>query len=280
MPLVNLNKLIEITQERNTIAPAFNTTNLETTLAIMEAINDSGKPGIIQVTPTNLKLSDYSYISNIVQIAENKFEVPMSLHLDHGKSFEDIKRAVDAGFNSVMIDGADLSFEENIELTRRAVEYCKCFGIPVEAELGVISGKEDDEDVENGGKTDPKTVRQFVEESGCDLLAVSIGNVHGLDDDSSLDFELLDQIKKESKVPLVLHGGSGIPDESLKKVKDCNVVKINIASEIRQKYIQAIGQFYMNDPNEYNLIKVLLAAKDATKEAVFNKIININKLVN
>lgn len=279
MALVNMKKLIEIAQEKNTIAPAFNTTNLETTLAIMEAINESGKPGIIQVTPTNLKLSDYSYISKIVQMAEKEFEVPMSLHLDHGKTFEDIKSAVDAGFNSVMIDGADLSFEENIELTRRAVEYCKCFDIPVEAELGVISGKEDDEDIDDGGKTDPNTVRRFVEESGCDFLAVSIGNVHGLDDDSSLDFELLEQIKKESKVPLVIHGGSGIPDGSLRRIKDNNVVKINIASEIRQKYIQAIGQFYVNDPDEYNLIKVLLAAKEATKEAVYNKIVKINKLV-
>lgn len=277
MPLVNMNKLIKITNEKNTTAPAFNTTNLETTLAIMEGINESGFPGIIQVTPSNLKLSDYSYISNIAYLAEKNMETPMSLHLDHGKSFEDIKMAVEHGFNSVMIDGADLSFEENIELTKRVAEYCHCFDIPVEAELGEISGKEDDLNVESGGITDPEMVKKFVEESKCDSLAISIGNVHGLNDVPKLDFELLQKIEKESSVPLVLHGGSGISTEDLQKVRTYNVSKINIASELRQKYIQTIGNLYEQDPNEYNLKKVLFEAKQNMKEAVISKILEINK---
>lgn len=276
MPLVNLKELISFTKEKNTVALAFNTTNLETTLAIMEGINESGYPGIIQVTPSNLRLSDYSYISEIAHLAEKKTEVPMSLHLDHGQSLEDVKMAVEYGFNSVMIDGADLGFEQNIELTRRVVDYCRCFNIPVEAELGIISGKEDDSDIESGGTTDPSLVKEFVERSGCDLLAVSIGNVHGLDEAPKLDFNLLEKIEKESNIPLVLHGGSGIPIEDLQKAIKYNVVKINIASEIRQKYIQTIGSLYEKNPNEYNLIKVLLEAKQNMKEAVIAKIAKVN----
>lgn len=279
MPLVKLNQLISFTKEKDTVAPAFSTTNLETTLAVMEGINESGFPGIIQITPSNLRLSDYSYISEIAHLAEERFEVPMSLHLDHGKSFEDVQSAVKAGFNSVMIDGASLSFEQNIQLTRRVVDYCRCFNIPVEAELGEISGKEDDSDVESDGTTDPSLVKEFVEKSGCNFLAVSIGNVHGLDEPPRLDFELLEKIEKESNVPLVLHGGSGISNEDLKNVRNYNVVKINIASEIRQKYIQTIGRLYEKNPDEYNLIKVLLEAKQNMKEAVTEKTTKMNESI-
>ncbi|WP_270578808.1 class II aldolase [Caldibacillus thermoamylovorans] len=271
MPLVNLDILLGFVQERKTIAPAFNTTNLETTLAIIEGIDESGYPGIIQIAPTNAKLSDYSYIANIVKQKASKIDTPISLHLDHGKSFEDVKNAVMAGFNSVMIDGASLSFEENIRLTKQAKDFCKCFHIPVEAELGAIKGKEDDNFDETDAKTDPTLVKEFVNRTGCDMLAVSIGNVHGLDEQPQLDFKLLEQIANESPVPLVLHGGSGISTENLVKLRKYNVVKINIASDIRRTFIQTIGTFYEKNHDEYNLIKVLQAAKQSVKDAVYKK---------
>ena len=276
MPLVNLYTLLEFRDERKTVAPAFNTTNLETTLAIMEGLNESGYPGIIQITPNNLKLSGYEYIGEITKIAGQKFETPITLHLDHGKTFDDIKMAVQVGFGSVMIDGSELDFEENIKLTKRVKDYCKCFNIPVEAELGAIAGKEDDHISEDNLKTDPTLVEEFVKRSGCDLLAVSIGNVHGLEGQPNIDLDLLKKISQNSPVPLVLHGGSGIPLEIIKKIRDYNVVKVNIASEIRKVFIQTIGQFYEVNHNEYNLLKVLMKAKQSVKETVSLKARLIN----
>ncbi|MGN8844138.1 class II aldolase [Niallia sp. HCP3S3_B10] len=276
MPIVGMRDLLNVVQARKTIAPAFNTTNLETTLAIMDGIEQSKYPGIIQIAPTNVKLSGYSYISEIVKRSSNIYETPMSLHLDHGKGFEDIKMAVEAGFDSVMIDGAELDFEDNIKLTRRCVEYCRFFNIPVEAELGALAGKEDDQVNEEDIKTDPTLVKEFVKESGCDLLAVSIGNVHGLGSEPSIDFELLEKIKEESPVPLVLHGGSGIPNSLLREMPKYNVVKINIASDLRRTFIQTIGRFYEKNNNEHNLIKVLMAAKESVTSSVAAKTREIN----
>ncbi|MEG6574663.1 class II aldolase [Caldibacillus debilis] len=275
MPLVNLYTLLDFLREKKTIAPAFNTTNLETTLAIMEGLNDSGYPGIIQITPKNLELSGYEFIAEITKIAGQKFDVPIVLHLDHGKTFEDIKKAIQAGFGSVMIDGSDLDFEENIKLTKRVKEYCRCFNIPVEAELGVIGGKEDDQITENN-KTNPSLVEEFVRKSGCDLLAVSIGNVHGLQDEPNIDLNLLKQISEVSPVPLVIHGGSGIPLEIIRKLREFNVIKINIASEIRKAFIQTVGKFYEDNRNEYNLVKVLIQAKKAVRDIVASKTRSIN----
>ncbi|OUM83681.1 MAG: fructose-1,6-bisphosphate aldolase [Caldibacillus debilis] len=275
MPLVNLYTLLDFLREKKTIAPAFNTTNLETTLAIMEGLNDSGYPGIIQITPKNLELSGYEFIAEITKIAGQKFDVPIVLHLDHGKTFEDIKKAIQAGFGSVMIDGSDLDFEENIKLTKRVKEYCRCFNIPVEAELGAIGGKEDDQITENN-KTDPSLVEEFVRKSGCDLLAVSVGNVHGLQDEPNIDLNLLKQISEVSPVPLVIHGGSGIPLEIIRKLREFNVIKINIASEIRKAFIQTVGKFYEDNRNEYNLVKVLIQAKKAVRDIVASKTRSIN----
>jgi tagatose 1,6-diphosphate aldolase GatY/KbaY len=276
MPLVNFNQLLNAIKEQNVIAPAFNTTNLEMTLAIMDGLEESGYPGMIQIAPTNVKLSGYSYIADIVKRAEDQYKVPMCLHLDHGRTFEDVQAAVEAGFNSVMIDGSSLPYEENIQLTKRVVDYCKDFGVAVEAELGAIVGKEDDHVNLDDAKTDPALVRDFVERSGCDLLAVSVGNIHGLDGVPEIDFELLEKLKQESPVPLVIHGGSGIPLETVKLLREYNVVKMNIASDLRKVFISTVGEFYEANHNEYNLIKVLLSVRENLKEAVCLKTKQLN----
>lgn len=136
MPLVNGRILLDRIQEKRVLAGAFNTTNLETTISILNAIERSGLPNFIQIAPTNAQLSGYDYIYEIVKRHADKMDVPVSLHLDHGKTQEDVKQAVRAGFTSVMIDGAAFSFEENIAFTQEAVDFCKSYGVPVEAELG------------------------------------------------------------------------------------------------------------------------------------------------
>lgn len=276
MPLVNGRILVDCIKRDKYLAGAFNTTNLETTIGILNAIERSGIPNFIQIAPTNAVLSGYDYIYEIVKRAAEKMDVPVALHLDHGKTLEDVKAAVRAGFTSVMIDGAELPFEENIAFTRKAVEFCKLYGVPVEAELGAIKGKEDDHVGEADCKTEPDQVRRFVEETGCDLLAISVGNVHGLEETPKIDLPLLERISKVSPVPLVIHGGSGIAPEIIHRFADFNVVKLNIASDLRKAFITTTGKAYIENNNEANLARVMSKAKQAVEDDVYSKIMMMN----
>ncbi|GAB6254764.1 class II aldolase [Peribacillus frigoritolerans] len=277
MPLVNMKSFLQLLEEKNLIAPAFNTTNLEMTLSIIRGAEEAGLPVIVQIAPTNVKLSGYDYIANIVKSAAEKVEVPVTLHLDHGMTFEDVKNAVEAGFNSVMIDASKLPYEENIQFTREVVEYCHARGVSVEAELGELSGKEDDHESDDSAQTDPNLAREFVERTGIDLLAVSVGNIHGLDEQPKINLELLREIADTVEIPLVIHGGSGIPDDILKQLKNYNVRKINLASDLRKRFIASVGKRYEQNPNEYNLISVLLEAQSEVKEVVINKFSTLNR---
>ncbi|WP_276736614.1 class II aldolase [Bacillus sp. (in: firmicutes)] len=277
MPLVNMKTFLQLLEEKNLIAPAFNTTNLEMTLSIVQGAEELGYPVIVQIAPTNVKLSGYDYIANIVKTAADKVNIPVTLHLDHGMTFEDIKKAVDAGFNSVMIDASKLPYEENISFTREVVEYCHERGVSVEAELGELGGKEDDHESDESAQTDPKLAREFVERTGIDLLAVSVGNIHGLDGQPQINLELLREIADTVDIPLVIHGGSGIPDDILAQLKNYNVRKINLASDLRRRFISSVGQRYEQNPNEYNLISVLLEAQSNVKEVVIDKFSTLNR---
>ncbi|WP_129708135.1 class II aldolase [Priestia megaterium] len=276
MPLVNMKSFLKLLEEKNLIAPAFNTTNLEMTLSIIQGAEELGYPVIVQIAPTNVKLSGYDYIANIVKSAAEKANVPVTLHLDHGMTFEDVKQAVDAGFNSVMIDASKLPYEENIKFTKEVVEYCHDRGVSVEAELGELGGKEDDHESDESAQTDPKLAREFVERTGIDLLAVSVGNIHGLDEQPQINLELLREIADTVEVPLVIHGGSGIPDDILGQLKNYNVRKINLASDLRKRFISSVGKRYEQNPNEYNLINVLLEAQSNVKEVVIDKFSTLN----
>jgi len=277
MPLVNMESFLQLLEEKNLIAPAFNTTNLEMTLAIIQGAEEIGFPVIVQITPTNIKLSGYDYIAHIVKSAAEKVNIPVTLHLDHGMTFEDIKQAVDAGFNSVMIDASKLPYEENIKFTREVVEYCHERGVSVEAELGELGGKEDDHETDESAQTDPMLAREFVERTGIDLLAVSVGNIHGLDEQPKINLELLREIADTVEIPLVIHGGSGIPEDILAQLKNYNIRKINIASDLRKRFISSIGRRYEQNPNEYNLISVLLEAQSGVKEVVIDKLSTLNR---
>jgi ketose-bisphosphate aldolase len=250
---------------------------LETPVGILEAVEETKIPSFIQIAPSNIGLAGYEGIVEMVKRQARFMDTPVALHLDHGKKLTDFKAAVRAGFNSVMIDGAEFDFEENIRYTKAAVDFAKAYGVPVEAELGAIKGKEDDHVSEADCKTDPKQVKEFVERTGCDLLAVSVGNVHGMDEEPQIDFDLLAKIAEESAVPLVIHGGSGISSSDLKRMKSYNVVKINVASELRQSYIQSIGHAYDSNPAEANLIAVLTNAKNSVQKKTVEKIKELNR---
>lgn len=276
MPLLNMNDLVKIAHNHDVMLPAFNTTNMEMTLAIMDAFEQNGMPGIVQIAPTNVKLTGYDFIAEVAKRAISDYTVPIALHLDHGKTLDDVRQAVNAGFTSIMIDGAALPFEENIRFSRQAVDFCHANGVPVEAELGAIKGKEDDHVSEADCKTDPDQVAEFVERTGCDLLAVSIGNVHGLEDTPKIDLDHLAKIAAVSPCPLVLHGGSGIPYETIAAMKQYNMVKINIASDLRQAFIRAVAGDYEANHSEANLAKVLMDARAAVTEVAMKTQLAIN----
>lgn len=237
MKIVNGFDLLAYAKEKKLLLPAFNTTNLEMTKAIIKGLNAVHLPGMVQISSNNLHLSNPEVIAYMMREFLKGTDTPVGLHLDHGKSFDDVKACVDAGFTSIMVDASHLNFEENIKEVKKTVEYCHFYHVPVEAELGAIMGKEDDDVNEADCKTDPALVKEFVERSGCDILAVSIGNVHGLDAVAKIDLALLKRIAEVSPVPLVLHGGSGIPFDQVKQMRDYNMIKVNYGSDLRLSLI-------------------------------------------
>lgn len=277
MPLVNMNDLFKIAKKNKLMVPAYNSTDVQMTLAIMDAFQRAGMPGIVQVAPTNVKLTGYEYIAETTKMAAEHYVTPFALHLDHGKTLDDVRQAVEAGFTSVMIDGAALPFEENIRFSREAVDFAHCYGVPVEAELGALKGKEDDHVSEADCHTDPTQVEEFCDRTGCDSLAVSIGNVHGLQEKPKIDLNVLAEISKVAPVPLVLHGGSGIPFETIRAMRQYGMMKINIASDLRQAYIRAVAKRYEENHEEANLVSVLMDARNAVSEMAYDLAIEINK---
>lgn len=268
MELVNGYSLMNYAKEKKLVLPAFNTTNYELTAGIIHGYQAMGLGGYIAISSSNLKLSSPKIISDMVKEVMKDVEVPVALHLDHGKSFEDVKACIEAGFTSIMVDASHLPLAENIAEVKRTVEYCHFYNIPVEAELGAISGKEDDHISEEDAKTDPADVKNFVEETGCDLLAVSIGNVHGMDLEPNLDFPLLEEIAQLSAVPLVLHGGSGIPFDQVRRAREQNLIKVNYGSDLRQAFIRTIGQAYEKNHNEFDVMALSKNAITNVEERV------------
>lgn len=279
MELVNGYTLMEYAKNKKSVLPAFNTTNFEVTYGIIKGLQATGKGGYIQISSNNLELSSPKIIKEMVDFSMKKLDVdvPISLHLDHGKSFEDVKNCIDAGFTSIMIDMSQLPLSENIAEVQRISEYCHYFNIPVEAELGAIRGKEEAQALsENEGKTNPNDVIEFVSQTQCDLLAVSIGNVHGLKEKPNIDFPLLKEISNVSKVPLVLHGGSGIPFVDVRHAKEFNLIKVNYGADIRKKFISTFGKAYENNHNAFDLKTLSQKGMDNVATTVENIMNEIN----
>lgn len=253
---------------------AFNTNNLEITLSIVEAAAQERSPLILAVSPGAMKYAGVAYLAAIARVASESVDVPMSLHLDHGTTLEEVKAALDHGFSSVMIDGSKLPFEENVALTRQAVEMARAAGASTEAELGRLVGVEDNISVSEreASMTDPEQAAEFVEKTGIDSLAVSIGNAHGwYKGEPKLDFERLREIRTKVSVPLVLHGASGIPDDMINEACSIGVDKINIDTEVRDAFRQAVAGFVTENPDQIDPRKILTPAREAMREVVARK---------
>ena len=276
MKIANGFDLMNYAKERGLMLPAFNTTNLEMTYGIARGLNQAKLPGYIQISSNNLRLSDPETIVYLTKKALADSDVPIGLHLDHGKSYEDVKACVNAGFTSIMIDASHLDFEDNIEEVKKCVEYCHFYHVPVEAELGCIGGKEDEDYNEADAKTNPELVHDFVTRSKCDLLAVSVGNVHGLDATPKVDLPLLKKLVAESPVPLVMHGGSGIDFGIIQECRRLGLLKVNYGSDLRKAFISTFGEAYVKNHMETQVITYSLKATQAVADVAENLVRVIN----
>ncbi len=279
---------------------AFNINNLELLQSIVEAAEELNSPVILQVSPSAKKYMKNKYLIKLIEATLQSSSIPVVLHLDHGDSFEICKESVDDGFSSVMIDGSKYNFEDNINITKQVVDYAHKKGVTVEAELGTLSGIEDEISVEdkNAFFTDPTKSKEFVQRTGCDSLAVAIGTSHGafkFKSKPKLDFERLFNIKKMigQNFPIVLHGASsvtpdliknnndfggkienalGVPETIIREAINMGVVKINVDTDLRLAFSGSVRQYLSQNPNEIDPRKYLGAAKEGVKQLVKSKI--------
>jgi tagatose 1,6-diphosphate aldolase GatY/KbaY len=238
---------------------AFNCENMEMAMAIVAAAEAQRAPVMLQTTPSTVSYAGLDMFYANVRALADRASVPVALHLDHGSSYELAINAIAKGYSSVMIDGSHESFEDNIAVSRRVVEQAKAKDIPVEAELGKVGGKEDDLDGGSGnGYTDPADAVEFVKATGVDSLAVAIGTAHGVYVGTPvLDVARLAEIRKALEangvsIPLVLHGASGLTDESVRECIAEGICKVNFATELRQAYTAGVREVLAKDPDVYD----------------------------
>ena len=304
MPLVTTKEMFKKAYEKGYAIGAFNVDNVDIMKAVLRAAENKKAPVIIAVSSGALKFIGLDYIRPVIECAMKEITVPVALHLDHGKEVELRKKCIDAGFTSVMIDASAYDFEENIRLTKEVVEYAHARGVVVESELGAIAGIEDDVIVDDkyGNFTHPADVVEFVSRTNIDSLAIAIGTAHGAykfkpGQKPQLRFDILEEIQEQLPgFPLVLHGASsvpqeslkilnsyggkmpeaiGIPEEMLKKAAQMAVCKINVGTDIRVAYVGAFRKALAEHPEKFDARVFITPAMDAITKLVEDKIENV-----
>ena len=263
-------------QREGYAVPAFNIHNMETLQVVAETAMEMKSPVIIAGTPSTIE--DYAgpdYIKAMAEVAANKYDVPIAIHLDHFEDVEAIKRDIDIGFKSCMIDASKKPFEENISIVKDVVEYAHRYDAVVEAELGKLGGKEDDlvVDEKDAMYTNPDDAAEFVDKTNVDSLAIAIGTAHGLyKGEPKLDFERLKEIRSKVSIPLVLHGASDVPDELVKEAISLGICKVNVATDLKIPFADAVKKFFNENSKESDPRKYMTPGKEAMKEIVKHKI--------
>ena len=272
MPLVTSKKMLLDAKKGNYAVGAFNVENMEMVKAVIGAAEELHAPVMLQTTPSTVKYGTLETFAAIVKAEAEKATVPVCLHLDHGNSFELAVQAMKAGYTSVMIDGSHEDFENNVEITKKVADVAKAYGIPVEAELGKVGGKEDDLEANADNNTDPEEAREFVEKTGVDSLAVAIGTAHGFYVGTPvLDKERVSEIAKIVSIPLVMHGASGLTEEDVKECVARGMCKVNFATELRVAFTDACKKLLEEKPETFDPKKLGVVAIDAVKELVKNR---------
>ena len=304
MPLVTTKEMFEKAYKGGYAIGAFNVNNMEIVQGITEAARDLNAPLILQVSKGARAYANHTYLMKLVEAAVEETGLPIALHLDHGDSFDICKSCIDGGFTSVMIDASSKSLEDNIELTRRVVEYAHDRGVVVEAELGTLAGIEDEVNVsaEDSSYTRPEDVQEFVERTGCDSLAIAIGTSHGAykfkpGTKPQLRFDILEDVERRLPgFPIVLHGSSsvpqefvkqinenggnmpgaiGVPEDQLRKAASMAVCKINIDSDLRLAMTATIRKYFNDHPDHFDPRQYLKPARAAIKDMVAHKLVDV-----
>ena len=273
MPLVTTKQMLLDAQKGNYAVGAFNVENMEMVMAVMEAAEELKSPVIMQTTPSTVKYAGLDFFLANVKAAAERASVPVAMHLDHGSSFELAMQAYRTGYTSIMIDGSHGSFEENITVSKAVADACTPSGIPVEAELGKVGGKEDDLDGgDDNPYTDPDQAVEFVKRTGITSLAVAIGTAHGVyKGEPKLDLDRLSEIREVVDIPLVLHGTSGVPDETVTECVNRGICKVNYATDLRIAFTKGVSEVFSENPDVIDPKKYNARGKERVKEYVMSK---------
>lgn len=258
----------------------FDTSNLEVTQAIARAAEEKSAPAIIGVTETAFRYAGFLPLVNLIKGVISESSAELVLHLDHGKDPKVVKRCIDEGFESVMIDASMYSIDKNIEITKDIVNYAHKKDVVVQAELGKIprinSGMEPVVVMKEMKKTDPEEIKEFVDKTDVDTLAVIIGNIHGMykpEGNPHLDLELLEKLRERVSIPFILHGGSGTPSEDIKKAAaNYGVINVNIDTEIRFAFMSTMRDYCLSGQMTTDPRKILGMARDEVQKKVEEKI--------
>ncbi len=304
MPLVNTKEMFKNAYDGGYAIGAFNVNDMEIMQGIVEACKELNSPVILQVSGSARKYAHHAYLYHMVQAAVEETGLPIALHLDHGSSFELCKDCIDGGFTSVMIDGSHLPYEENVEVTRKVVEYAHARGVTVEGELGQLAGVEDEVSVEadKANYTDPDQVLDFVTRTGVDSLAIAIGTSHGAfkfkpGQKPQLRFDILREVMERLPgFPIVLHGASsvmpeyvsvvnqyggemadaiGIPEDMLREAASLAVCKINVDSDLRLAMTAGVRRHLAENPKHFDPRQYLGDGRACITEVVKHKIQNV-----
>ena len=273
MPLVTTKQMLLDAQKGNYAVGAFNVENMEMVMAVMEAAEELKSPVIMQTTPSTVKYAGLDFFLANVKAAAERASVPVAMHFDHGSSFELAMQAYRTGYTSIMIDGSHGSFEENIAVSKAVADACTPSGIPVEAELGKVGGKEDDLDGgDDNPYTDPDQAVEFVKRTGITSLAVAIGTAHGVyKGEPKLDLDRLSEIREVVDIPLVLHGTSGVPDETVTECVNRGICKVNYATDLRIAFTKGVSEVFSENPDVIDPKKYNACGKERVKEYVMSK---------
>jgi fructose-bisphosphate aldolase class II len=276
MPLVSMNEFLPKAKAGKFAVGQFNMNNMEFAQAIMEAAMELNSPFIYGVSEGALKYMGIEFTVAMAEAAAKKSGLPIALHLDHGSSFDIAMKCIRAGFSSVMFDGSHHPYEENIRLTKEIVKAAHAMGVSVEGELGTIGGVEDDISVEeeNANLAKPDEAIRFYEETGVDCLAIAVGTAHGMySGEPNIRYDIIEKVASAIPVPIVLHGGSGVPDEMIKKSIQAGVGKINVNTENQVAMTATIREVLAKDAKVYDPRKYLTPARKAMVEVVKSKIL-------
>ena len=273
--IVNAINMLNKAKNEKKAVPQFNINNLEWTRYILESCDEANSPVILGASEGAIKyMGGYKTVFNLVKslVEDLNITVEVAIHLDHGSSVDSCKKAIEAGFTSVMFDGSKLPLFENIEKIKEVINFAKQFNVSVEGEIGQIGGEED-----NHKATilyaDKEDCDVFVKETNVDFLAAGLGSVHGLyKEEPNLQYDLMKKIATSTNIPIVLHGGTGIPDNQIKKAIENGISKININTELQVVWSKAIREFIKQNEEVYDPRKIINSGKNAVKSAVREKI--------